>query len=86
MGLADILPPDRWVGNAPNSYSIGVPSNGESCMLAGKRHDFEIEWSNKFTKTKSNGIGEVFGCGILMNSNNKLAIFFTSNGKPIGQF
>jgi hypothetical protein len=33
-----------------------------------------------------NVLGDVYGCGLLMDSDNKLTIFFTINGILLGQF
>jgi hypothetical protein len=47
-------------------------------------HDFE--WQNGAIKPRWNGEGDVYGCGLLMNTENKLSIFFTVNGLLMGQF
>jgi hypothetical protein len=75
------IPDGSVVGNFPNSYA----QNGlDFCCLSGKSHDFE--WPNGVIKPKWNGPVDVYGCGILLNSKNKLSIFFTGNGILIGQF
>jgi hypothetical protein len=55
---------------------------GNYCYVAEKRerHFFDLPW-----RENANGTN-VQGCGLLMDSNDKLAIFFTINGKLKGQF
>jgi hypothetical protein len=50
----------------------------DSCSLQNKEHKFE--WPEGAIKPKWNGQGDVFGCGIVLDYNNKMAIFFTLNG------
>jgi hypothetical protein len=66
----------------PNSYAI--QRRGDWCLLSGKLHDFE--WPNGAIKPKWNGPGDVIGCGLLLNPENKLSIFFTLNGILLGKF
>jgi hypothetical protein len=70
-------------GLTPNSYC--VPVNGIyyflSCESAGK-----FEWPNGVNVLlKMNDLGNVTGCGLLLNPENKLSIFFTLNGILLGK-
>jgi hypothetical protein len=84
VGLSDgTVPDDLLVGEYPNSYAYG--SGNDYCWLSDKVHD--IEWpAGAIKPTWKYGIGDVVGCGILVNRENKVAIFFTGNGKLIGKF
>jgi hypothetical protein len=48
--------------------------------LAGKQHKFEHPRPNGAIVT-----GGVFGCGLLLNPKNELAVFFTLNGNLLGK-
>jgi hypothetical protein len=55
------------------------------CYVAGNAHGFE--WPNEAIKPEwKKGPGDVIGCGILLNPDKKLAVFFTGNGILMGQF
>jgi hypothetical protein len=54
-----------------------------SCWLAGEYHPFELPEGAIRPKMKKNG--NVYGCGIVLDPNNKLAIFFTLNGQLLGE-
>jgi hypothetical protein len=54
----------------------------DDCYLSGIIHQFE--WSNEAVKPKWNGQGDILGCGLLLNSQGKLTIFFTGNGILMG--
>jgi hypothetical protein len=56
----------------------------DSYRLNGNAHRFD--WSNGGVKPEWNGMGDVIGCGILMDANNELDIFFTLNGILRGKF
>jgi hypothetical protein len=75
------LPNRRCVGHFPNSYSI--PHGYGFCWLSQEAHDFE--WPNIAIKPKWNFRGDVIGCGLVLNPQNKLSIFFTGNGSLMGQ-
>jgi hypothetical protein len=61
------------------------PAGFNFYYLLEEQHPFE--WANDAIKPKRNGKGkgDVYGCGLLLNSMNKLAIFFTLNGILMGQ-
>jgi hypothetical protein len=55
------------------------------CYVSGNRHYFECP--NEAIKPKRKWrLGDVVGCGILLNPEKKLAVFFTGNGILMGQF
>jgi hypothetical protein len=55
------------------------------CLLSGHEHFFE--WPAGAIKPKWFGYGcrDVYGCGLVLSPDNKLAIFFTTNGILMGQ-
>jgi hypothetical protein len=56
------------------------------CLLAGETHPFEkLPKGAIRPKWKYNSIN-VFGCGLVLDSEDKLAIIFTLNGQLIGEF
>jgi hypothetical protein len=84
IGLSDRSIPDgKILGECSNSY-------GRWCLnskfwLPLKKHD--IEWSEGVTKPEWDEpeIGDIYGCGLLLSPDNKLAIFFTLNGILLGE-
>jgi hypothetical protein len=48
-------------------------------------NDHSFEWPNGATKPKWRYNGNVLGCGLLLNPENELSIFFTGNGLVMGQ-
>jgi hypothetical protein len=62
---------------SPNSYGI-ERSFDNSLWLSGKKHKLECPNEN-IDK------GSVLGCGLLLNSNNELAFFFTVDGILLGK-
>jgi hypothetical protein len=71
-----------YVGSYQNSYSY--PPGRDYCVLANDRPC--LEWPKEILKPGRllKGQGNVGGCGLLVDPNDKLAIFFTFNGKLIG--
>jgi hypothetical protein len=65
------------VGGFSNSY--GICLEVLVCWLSGKTH--ELQSNEAFDAG-----GTVFGCGLLLNSKNELAVFFTHNGILMGKF
>jgi hypothetical protein len=64
-------------GGSPNSYGI---AQNNSFWLSGKKY----QWNDSI---RTSGTREtVLGCGILLNSKNKLAVFFTQNGILKGKY
>jgi hypothetical protein len=81
VGLSSGNVPKGFVGGQ-NSYAI--QSGYDCCRLSGKEHGFE--WPNGAIKPESKGQGDVLGCGLLLNSENEVSIWFTGNGLLMGQF
>jgi hypothetical protein len=69
MGFTDGSKPHFPVGGSPNSYSIAH----DSLRLSGEKQD--LDWP-KGVIDGANAIGS----GLLLNSKNELAVFFTFNG------
>jgi hypothetical protein len=66
-----------FVGFSSNSYA--TQDGCDFCWLSEQRHRFE--WPNGVIKPDEwKGKGAVFGCGLLLNPENVLSIFFTGNG------
>jgi hypothetical protein len=85
IGLTDgEIPRDQWIGQQPNSYAIGIriPYFYILFRLAGQRHRFNFLEGVIGPELKETG--NVAGCGLLINSDDKLTIFFTLNGILIG--
>jgi hypothetical protein len=73
------------IGDYQNSYAISTGSNWY--RLAGETNLFELPDEAVQPKMRDNGNGRnVYGCGLVMDPNDKLAIFFTLNGILMGQF
>jgi hypothetical protein len=83
VGLSGVVIPD-WIGRDSNSYAIPIVGHHcIACRLAGERHRFELPEGAIRPDTKENG--NVFGCGLVLDSEDKLAIFFTLNGQLLGK-
>jgi hypothetical protein len=54
------------------------------CLLSGICQFFD--WPDGSVKPTLYGCEDVFGCGLVLSANKKLAIFFTTNGILMGQF
>jgi hypothetical protein len=61
------------------------PTTTDIFLLSGTRHQIESPNGEIRPKWNDYGCGDVFGCGLLLNSKNELSIFFTVNGTLIGQ-
>jgi hypothetical protein len=81
VGFTDGSKPAYSIGRAPNSYGItGYDCTaGIRCLwLSGKMH--QLECATGFSAGP-----EVIGAGLLMNSQNELAVFFTRNRNLLGK-
>jgi hypothetical protein len=87
IGLSNGTPAEgELIGDYPNSYAITtVPHLLNWCHLAGETHRFELPNGAIRPKVKVSDTN-VYGCGLVMDPNDKLAIFFTVNGTLMGQF
>jgi hypothetical protein len=62
-----------------------MPDDGIYYFLPrGEKCDFELP-NGVNGVSKQNGPGNVVGCGLLLNEENKLSIFFTLNGILLGR-
>jgi hypothetical protein len=66
-----------------NTYAM-QDDKRDYCLLSGERRLFE--WPDGAVRPKLNGCRDVFGCGLVLIADHKLAIFFTTNGILLGQF
>jgi hypothetical protein len=88
VGLSGTIADNLEIGRYPNSYAIAIPIFGGfrhhcRCFLAGEYHRFELP--EGAIRPKINQFGNVFGCGLVLDPDNKLAIFFTLNGQLLGK-
>jgi hypothetical protein len=70
---------------SPNFYAIriSIPTGKiYQFRLAGQHHHFEFP--EEVIGPERKETGNVYGCGILLNPDEKLTIFFTLNGILIG--
>jgi hypothetical protein len=65
------------------SYGIYARRVLDTCLLAGERHSFEFPEGAIRPEMKEHG--NVFGCGLVLDPKDKLAIFFTLNGILYGE-
>jgi hypothetical protein len=65
-----------------------MSGDGIYYWLSGEgKYKKKFEWPNEVNGVpKRNGPGNVAGCGLLLNAENKLFIFFTFNGILLGKF
>jgi hypothetical protein len=85
VGLADsTFPHDLWMGVHPNSYAITTRHLLHLCWLAGETHLFELPTGAVRPSWKT-GNKNVYGCGLVLDSKDKLATFFTLNGNLLGE-
>jgi hypothetical protein len=90
VGFSDGTIPDDdnlWEGQFLNSYAIQTGLFNYECSLAGERHRFELpEGSVRPTRKWKWHSLNVFGCGLVLDQEDKVAIFFTLNGQLLGEF
>jgi hypothetical protein len=83
IGLSDGAIADHdnlWIGRYSNSYAF---RDVYSCWLAGQEHQFKLPLG-VIQPSRKRGIN-VFGCGLVLDPENKLWIFFTVNGQLRGE-
>jgi hypothetical protein len=68
--------------STPNAYAL--PELSSLCFVSEKHHIFECPPGTIRPEWELNG--NIIGCGLLLYQNDKLAIFFTVNGKLMGQY
>jgi hypothetical protein len=86
VGLSDGTIPHETAIHADDVKNSFAMVNGNDCYwLNGEEHVFE--WPIGAIKPEwKKGLGDVVGCGIMVNREDKLSIFFTGNGKLMGEF
>jgi hypothetical protein len=52
-------------------------------LIAGEIHDFELPEGD--IRSEMREYGNVFGCGLVLDPEDRVWIFFTFNGKFVGQ-
>jgi hypothetical protein len=83
VGLSDATD-NSWVGRNSNSYAILIIGHYcYRCWPAGEIHHFELPVGANQPEMKE--YGNVYGCGLVLDPDNKLAIFFTLNGQLLGE-
>jgi hypothetical protein len=85
VGLSDGVTP-YLISQNSNSYAISIPVLGHylyGSFLDGEFHRFELPEGTVEQEMKENE--NVFGCGLVLEPDNKLAIFFTLNGQLLGK-
>jgi hypothetical protein len=84
VGISDnAIPDNSLIGQDSNSYAIPCFYVFYGCLLAGDRHRFELPEGAILPEMKQNG--NAFGCGLVLDTEDKLCIFFTLNGKLMGE-
>jgi hypothetical protein len=81
------IPRDQWIGFSPNSYAIVIripEANFYDFYHAGRNHHFEFP--EGVIRPEQKDTENVIGCGILMNSDDKLTIFFQCTPFPRREF
>jgi hypothetical protein len=72
------------LGRTSNTYAM-QDDKCDYCLICGEARF--LEWPLGAVKPKWTGTGceDVFGCGLVLSPDNKLAIFFTTNGILMGK-
>jgi hypothetical protein len=84
IGLSSgTIPASEVIGWYRNSYAI-LDCVETEYYLAGEPHDFQLPEGAIRPEMKE--YGNVFGCGLVLDPENKFAIFFTLNGQLLGEF
>jgi hypothetical protein len=75
------------LGEYPNSYAISnVTGLLKWCRIAGSVRVFQLPTDDAIKPVPKENGTNVYGCGLVMDPNDKLAIFFTLNGILLCQF
>jgi hypothetical protein len=61
-------------------------TNAITAFFLGRHASLNGNMGDGAIKPTLHGCGDVFGCGLVLSTDNKLAIFFTTNGILMGQF
>jgi hypothetical protein len=85
LGLSGTIADNSWIGYYSNSYAIRIVGHRSyRYRLVGMLHQFELPVGAIRPEMKDNG--NVYGCGLVLDPDNKLAIFFTLNGKLLSKW
>jgi hypothetical protein len=91
VGFSDGTIPDdddgddnEWTRQFENSYAIQTGPDDYGCWLAGETHQFELPEGSVQPLWDCDSVF-VYGCGLVLDPEGKLAIFFTVNGKLLGE-
>jgi hypothetical protein len=85
VGLSDgTIPHNSYAGEYSNSYAIETGYNYQ-CWLAGEQHPFELPVGPRAIPPRLVG-NNIYGCGLVLDHEDKLWIFFTFNGQLMGEF
>jgi hypothetical protein len=88
IGFSDgaIPAPDHSLVQYRNTYAIstGGYSFEYECVLAGELHQFELPEGGIIPQKKDDAT-DAFGCGLLLDPQDKLSIFITVNGQLMGE-
>jgi hypothetical protein len=71
----------NWFGDFLNSYAIST--GWHSCRLNGRYIHFE--YPDPAIRPEKKNYLDVFGSGLVLDPKDKLSIFFTLNGKLMGE-
>jgi hypothetical protein len=84
VGISDgAIPDHELIGEYSNSYAIPIVGHHfYGCWLAGEYRYFELP--DGATRPERKHFGNVVGCGLVLEPDNKLAIFFSLNGQLLG--
>jgi hypothetical protein len=88
LGLTDdAIPDNSSIHGYSNSYAIRIPIFHlfNEYWLDGEEHLFEWPEGALLQPTRNIGSVNVYGCGLVLNPEDKLALFFTLNGKLFGK-
>jgi hypothetical protein len=88
LGLSDGAIPEPgylWLAEYPNAYAIPTVTRHSfyGCWLAGETHHFQLP--EGAIRPRKKEYGNVYGCGIVLDPEDKLWLFFTLNGTLMGE-
>jgi hypothetical protein len=83
FGLSGAIADNSWIGQNSNSYAIQYSYVSNRCWLAGEEHRFELP--EGAIRPEIRGNENVYGCGLVLDPDNILAIFFTLNGQLLSE-
>jgi hypothetical protein len=79
-------PDHLWIFNYLNSYGIPIHDYLDEYWLAGTFLQFELPEGAIRPRRERIGFNVyVYGCGLVLDCEDKLWIFFTSNGNLLGE-